>query len=110
MPTGIYLSRHAALAGFTAGACSLAFVAIAQAGTKGNPPAVHKRQSHRESYFGHLTEVAAAGLAGNAMSLGRVSCRPAFIRRCQRGHRTITRAGRTIAAAGGVPARVSGNQ
>ena len=46
-------------------------------------------------------------LAGNATSLGRVSCRLAFIRRCQRGQCTITRAGRTIAAVGGVPAGLS---
>ena len=53
MPIWTYLSRHAALAALTARACSLSLVAIAQAGTKGNPPAVHKRHLQREPYFGH---------------------------------------------------------
>ena len=64
--------RHAALATITTGACSLSLLAIAQAGTVGNPPAVHKRLQ-REPYFGHLSGVAAAWVSapmfgGNAVN------------------------------------------
>ena len=76
MPIWTYLSRHAALAALTAGACSLSLVAIAQAGTKGNPPAVHKRHLQREPYFGHLTGVAAAWVSGQCDQPGQSELPP----------------------------------
>ena len=63
--------RHAALAATTAGACSLSLLAIAQAGTAGNPPAVHKRHLQREPYFGYLTGVAAAWVSGQCDQPGQ---------------------------------------
>ena len=59
-----HLSRNTALVAIIAGACSLFFVATAQAGHTGKLAGGHKRQLDRESYFGHLTGVAAAWVSG----------------------------------------------
>ena len=69
-------ARHVAHAAFVAGAGSLAFVAIAQAGARGNLPVVHKRHLQGESYFGHLTGVAAAWVSGQCDRPGQSELPP----------------------------------
>jgi hypothetical protein len=59
-----YPLYHAALAVITACACSLSSLSIAQADGTDNPPAMHKRHSHRAPYFGHLFGPAEAWVNG----------------------------------------------
>ena len=56
--------RHAVLATLTFGACSLSLMAMAQAGSTGNPPVVYKRHLLRAPYFNHLSGAAAAWANG----------------------------------------------